>query len=85
MGCFANDTNEIEELSELLTWVGNGDPYQGGWSSPSFGCRSTNGVEGYNNAAIIDGSRFRYHSIHYIFSLNLGVRKKEKDHNCAEK
>ena len=64
---FANGTNAIEEITKLPTWVGTDDPYQGGWPSPLFGCRSTNGVEGNNYAAIVDGSRFSLP----FFSLNI--------------
>jgi len=66
---FANHKNGNEEIKKLPDWVGSEDPYKDGWPAPLFGCRSTNGVEGVNNALIHNDSRscLPFESLNIVF------------------
>ena len=66
---FANNKNGNEEMKKLPEWVGSEDPNKEGWPAPLFGCRSTNGAEGVNNALIHNDSRscLPFESLNIVF------------------
>jgi len=80
---FANNKNGNSEVKKLPEWVGSEDPYKEGWPAPLFGCRSTNGAEGVNNAMIHNDSRncFPFESLNLC--LRIGPETKWTEHCCA--
>ena len=80
---FANNKNGNEEMKKLPDWVGSNDPYKDGWPAALFGCRSTNGAEGINNALILNECRncLPFESLNIVFE-NWSTKEVERALLC---